>query len=210
MYIPTSKELESLYRKALHGNKEAETDLRVYNRQLAKLANQRMSALEKAGKDYYAYDVAYGYVETTYGGNRFRYDYISVPTVNDLYENLKHAKQFLESKTSTLRGQRALEKQRLESFRAMGINIPKDSKSERLFIEFLRDEDMLTSLKEVYGSNEVFGLLANALAPRRTRTKRLEDFVNAFAKSSKEADKLLHSYGSSFVWDEKLRRYKSK
>lgn len=203
----TNRELEKLYKKALNGDIRAESELREINKRYAKEANRKMANLEMKGRDYYAYDMAYGYTSTTFGGRRFRYDFISLPSVEALYESLKFAKRFNEGKTSTVRGQMAAERKSLETFRRMGINIPKDTKSQKLFLEFLRNEDMLQPLKEVYGSNEIFGLLANALAPRRTRKKRLEDFINAFAKSSDEALKVLRSYGSAYRFDYNEGRY---
>lgn len=179
----TIDEIERLNKQAKKGSEGAIEALRKYNREISRLANQRLARLEKAELDYYAYDRAVAFTESEYGGSRFRYDYISLPSTRDVYDQVLEVQTFLESESSTVRGQRNIQRQRLQSFRDMGVPIPKNPQAERAFINFLNDSDTLDLLKKSFGSEQLFGYIADMLAPRNTRTKRLQDLSNAFKKA---------------------------
>lgn len=98
-------DIRGLAWNALEGSEMAYDILRSQNRRLAKLANSRMRALEKAHYDMFAYDRAFTYLQNQ-GKRRFSQvlprpsDYTGI--VNQMQELIT----FINSRTSTVAGAR--------------------------------------------------------------------------------------------------------
>lgn len=77
------------------------------------IANKRLKRLEDTGYDYYAYDVAKHYID-----NNLSTKYYSTRGLSDseLVQLSKSVERFLSSKSSTVRGQRKIERERMKFF----------------------------------------------------------------------------------------------
>lgn len=103
----------------VYGSKNWEQEykeLSTYNRKLARLSNQRLRELKKAGKDYYAYDSAQAFTERAYGTTRFK-DKLTEP--RDMKMQILAMQRFLNYETSTVEGHLAVEERRRTKFREM-------------------------------------------------------------------------------------------
>lgn len=105
-------------------DKSAAEDLR---RTLAKRANQRLVRLERAsstitGENFSSYgaaQIAYNYIKSTNPGkNRFREKKGFSGSYSELVNEILNLATFLESKSSTVSGQREIEKKRVETFQS--------------------------------------------------------------------------------------------
>lgn len=124
------------------GSEAARSELVSLRRSMAKRANTRLTALEKKDYDYYSYDKAAAYATSKYGKARFSTKKVSD---EDLYKDLLQIRKFLESKSSTLTGQREIEKKKAETYREMGFDF--DDKEMKKFLKFLGDEDIRGIIK---------------------------------------------------------------
>lgn len=119
-------------------------DLNSVRRQLAKAANQRMVRLEKATSDisgnnyaFGAYDIAQEFLSES-GRHRFSEGLQLDRDMYDIIREITVLQNFLNSKSSRVGGQRAIEKQRVETFVKAGIS-SKTAKSKE-FYDFLNSE----------------------------------------------------------------------
>ena len=76
---------------------------------MAKTANQRLRALEKAGRDYWAYDRAILYTQRTRNRKRFSEAKNWTGSIESLKYEIQKLSDFLDAKTSTVKGSRAVE-----------------------------------------------------------------------------------------------------
>lgn len=98
--VPTSQEIKALYES---GNIEA---LRQLNETLAKRANTRLSALEKAGLDSTAaYNRATKFIEDHEYNSATRYSRSKKLDIDTLYDQIKNESNFLRWQTSTIGGE---------------------------------------------------------------------------------------------------------
>ena len=101
----------------------------------ARVANERLRNLEKAGRDFWAYDVAVDYTQKAHGRNRFNQSQQWKGTVKGLVSEIQELSKFLNLETSTVRGQHAVDRRIIKIFRdekhGLKLNDP------RVFFDFL-------------------------------------------------------------------------
>ena len=117
------------YRLDLRGRFYSVDELQKIRRHYAHIANERLRALEKADMAVYAYDVATHYTRMTRGSRRFSESkkFSEDPAV--LKREIDALTTFLTSRTSTISGQKAVNRQKMQTFeRKFGANI--DGKRE--------------------------------------------------------------------------------
>lgn len=102
----------------------------------ARIANARLRALEKAGRNYWAYDSAVIYTQRSRGANRFTQKKEWSGTKEGLLHEVEELQAFLNMKTSTLSGSKAVEQKIVDTFqRDHGIDV--DSIGRADFFNFL-------------------------------------------------------------------------
>lgn len=115
---------------------------------LAKRANQRFVRLERSaspitGEVYHvgAYDIAQEYIRLTKGGKRFSesINYAKDDTYR-LKKDILQLDMFLHSKTSTISGNIAAEKKRIETFTAPEFGLDVQTVASKDFYDFLQSE----------------------------------------------------------------------
>ena len=117
----------------IRGSNYTRSELEQIRRKLSKRANQRLRELEKAGRAYYAYDSAINFTQRTRGRKRFNESSKSDKSDMSLKEEIDTVIHFLNSKTSTLRGHKEVDKRIIQTFRNKGLTIS-DPQS---FLDFL-------------------------------------------------------------------------
>lgn len=134
------EDLRRLRRQAAKGDKSALNKLYNENTRLAKIANQRMLKLEKAGKAYYAYDRAAHYVDTMYGRRRFSTSSEVLTTPHQLFDQLTELSLFLGRRTSLVSEQIKIEDERLATLEKDRGYTFKDRETGVAFLRFLGDK----------------------------------------------------------------------
>lgn len=152
-------------------------ELESLRRKFAKRANQRLLRLERAGLDYYAYDRAALYLSRTRGTHRFSESKTYKGSKQALLRELDALTTFLGSKTSTVAGQRSIERAKIRAFEQKGYHIS----NSRSFFNFL--------------SSSVYKKLANSKIPS-------EILIEYYTKSA-DAEK---SLGQIYTELEKFSR----
>lgn len=109
------------------------SQLEAKREQLARIANTRLRALEKAGRDYWSYDSAVNYTQATRGTNRFSNAKHWRGTEEGLVSEIQRLLNFLNSKSSTVSGSKAIESRIHNTFKARGRNLD----NPREFFNFL-------------------------------------------------------------------------
>ena len=102
----------------------------------AKIANERLRALEKAGRDYWAYDSAVIYTQRSRGTNRFTQKKKWSGTKEGLLHEVEELQAFLNMKTSTISGSKAVEQKIVDTFKR-DHKIDVDSIGRTDFFNFL-------------------------------------------------------------------------
>lgn len=108
-------------------------ELAAMRRKLAKRANARLLSLERAGRDYWAYDIAQRYLNAR-NRRRFSEGKFKGSEKNAIRE-LEEIISFLNSASSTISGSKAIEKKIKASFIEKGVNV--SDLGERDFFDFL-------------------------------------------------------------------------
>lgn len=102
----------------------------------ARIANARLRALEKVGRAYWAYDVAVSYTQRSRGRDRFNQKKTWSGTKEGLLHEVEELQSFLNMKTSTLTGSKAVEQRIVNTFQQRhGIDIDRIGRSD--FFNFL-------------------------------------------------------------------------
>lgn len=182
-------------------------ELRSLRNRLAKVANQRLRAIENASSnvtgqayiEYGAYEKAEEYLQR-YGKRRFTAtdSTKSKSSRSDLQREVIELQAFLNSKTSTVRGYRTVERQRIKTFKDKGIKFA-DTKE---FYDFLNSGEFgglcraLSSEKIVEKYDEMRDSMSHdeimeALEKYRANTQRIS--IKSFNEAMKEAKKLADS-----------------
>lgn len=148
-------------------------ELSYVSRDMAKKSNTRLAILDKKGIDYYAYEKAMVYNVKQKGRekNRF-YTGTKFKNKNEVIQQILHMKEFLQSKSSTLRGLKSIHHDRVESFRKKGLKIKK--KDERHFIDFLKSN----ILSKALDSGQVLNTFVDALNKGEEVEKINKEFQN--------------------------------
>lgn len=125
--------------------KEEYTELATYNRKLARLANNRLRALKKAGKDYYAYDSAQAFTTRAFSTTRYK-EKLTNP--KDMKLQILSMQRFLNYETSTVEGQERVEARRRETFRQLYPTIESSDEELDNFLRFLGSAPLRTTIFE--------------------------------------------------------------
>lgn len=108
-------------------------ELDAMRRKLAKRANARLLSLEKAGRNYWAYDIAQHYLNAR---NRRRFSERAFKgSEKNAMRELEEIISFLNSASSTISGSRAIENKIKVSFAEKGVNV--NELGSREFFDFL-------------------------------------------------------------------------
>lgn len=143
---------------ALQGSDESYQKLVQQNRRLAKLANSRMRALEKAKLDMNAYNRAKTYLDNM-GLNKFSTRLASQSNYKGMVKQLEELVTFINAKTSTVGGARAALNAKLDKLQeATGKTYTQD---QRIRLgKLLGTDSISTLLREVRGdSSDVIEVL---------------------------------------------------
>ena len=184
-------------------------ELRELRNRLASVANQRLRAIEKASSnisgqaytEYGAYEKAEEYLER-FGKRRFTAKDVTTSknkmSRSELQREVVELQGFLNSKTSTVRGYRAVERQRVRTFQGKGIQFA-DTKE---FYDFLNSGEF-AGLRKALSSDKIsekydemresmsHEQIMKALSDYRGSVSRIS--VKSFNKAMKEAQKLADS-----------------
>ena len=166
-----SKPVSSVYArnlrsKAIVGKTEemrraAYNELVERNKALAVIANRRLTNLEKAGFERWAYDRAITHIESVDGKGATRFNK-SLTDIVDLQLNIQEMSKFLDSRTSTVAGNRAIDKEIIDAFRDKTLELDDGSiqflKIKKVDIKAFTDilkSDAWEELKKHYVSSDV-------------------------------------------------------
>lgn len=167
------------YRLDLRGRFYSVDELQKIRRHYAHIANQRLSALEKADMAVYAYDVATHYTRMTRGSKRFSESkkFSEDPTV--LKREIDALTTFLSSRTSTISGQKAVNRQKMQSFeRKFGASI--DDKRE--FWNFLSSETFQALRRARRGDSDFYVEFYLRSKEKGLSSKQIDDLLEEYRK----------------------------
>ena len=136
-----------LYMNGSKINYDEYKELSTYNKRLARLANQHLRILKKAGKDYYAYTSATTFTKRAYGTTRYKE---KLESPDDIKRQILSMQRFLNYKTSTLEGHAEVEANRRMRFKTIFPSITADVSDDELdnFLRFLGDAPMRSTIFE--------------------------------------------------------------
>jgi len=135
LYLAGSKNWQSEY-----------NELALYNKRLARLANQRLRELKKAKKDYYAYDSAISFTDRMFGTTRYKEN---LESPNDMKAQILSMQRFLNFETSTVEGHKAVEIRRRDKFRQLFPDVRQATDDELdAFLRFLGKSPVRTTIFE--------------------------------------------------------------
>ena len=151
----TAQYARTLRAKAIMGDSSALLELEKRNKALARIANNRLSKLEKAGFTRYAYDRAITYTDTEFGMSRFtaskaklEYDTKDLKSyIVNLQINIQEMSKFIDNKSSTVEGNVAIDNSIVNAFRKKGMVIPEGMENE--FLDLIASDEFQT-LKKCY------------------------------------------------------------
>lgn len=160
------------------------------SKEASKQANKQLKELEKEGLTKFAYSVADQYNQTTgrnknrfYTGGKFKKE-------KDIKIHMENVQAFLISKTATPEGYKQISIDRLNAFRAKGVDIPKGNEKE--FYDFLSSEQF-KNLGKYADSNQVIETFVdarNAGVDADTINKEFINFMNADLSFDEVQEKL--------------------
>lgn len=171
------------------------TEAEKYYRKIAKTANSRLSALEKAGRAFWAYDMATLFTSRAYGKKRFRYSPAKM-TDKSLARATKEIERFLYAESSTVRGSKAIDKKIISTFREkhdFAIS------NEREFFNFLSSEDY----KNLVGKNISSEFLIDFYDRSTEEGKTIDEILEALDKFKRNeitgVEDLFNEFGLSVL-----------
>ena len=167
----------TLRAKAYLGDEAAYKELVERNRALAKRANSALSRLEKAGITRWSYDRAVSYTESEFGMKRFTASKEKLPEIVDLQINIQEMSKFLSSKSSTIKGNKAIDKSIIDAFRDKGIKINKNE--EAAFLDLISSDDFETLKKSYVDSGTIISEMIDLTNDYKVS---MSDIASAFSK----------------------------
>lgn len=148
----TINEIRASAWNASMGSKESYDFLLSQNRKLAKLANSRLRALEKAGYDMFAYDRVITYLHN-HGLNRFSTKLPSMYDYKEVVSQLSELITFVNAKTSTVAGARKTLDAKIDMLAKQTGTVY--TPEQRLKIgKLLGTDSISTLLREVRGNSD--------------------------------------------------------
>lgn len=100
----------------LRGEFHTVEELQGIRLKYARIANKRLKRLEDAGRDVYAYTTATLYTQRTRGSNRFSTSKRFSESAEVLMRDIEALTTFLNQRTSTISGQKTLEREKIQTF----------------------------------------------------------------------------------------------
>lgn len=164
----------------------SEGDLRSLRRKLAKTANQRMVRLERAespitGEKY----SEYGAIDLVkeYLGDRRRYsEQLNYGDISQVRRDIYSLQTFLASKSSTVKGQREIERKRIETFSkgrwGAGERSAIQSASNKDFYDFL-SSSTFRELGKMFASEQIVEMYDN-MRVSNSHEEVVEKFSQAY------------------------------
>lgn len=178
-----------------------ESDLRKLRRKLSKRANQRLVRLERAkskitGESYAEFgaaDISYEYLNHQQSGKKRFTENVNVNMdYNELRREVSVLQNFLNAKSSTVKGMRDIEKQRVKTFESGEWGNPYTDRKKRKL--------KFASTKEFYDffHSDVFAELKDAGYTSEQIVESYDTFRERYKGSDEEAiaelEKLLEKY----------------
>lgn len=158
--------------------------------QLAKRANERLRALEKAGEEGSA---AYKAAQFVIGEEKSRFSAASKGvTDDDIYENLLNINKFLNAETSTISGYKQYKEDIADTLKDGGF-FPEDVENKQI-IDFLESNAWENIKKFVYTQN-VMNEVGEALSAGAS-VQELEQAFNDYLAGESSADSIYE------IWDD--------
>lgn len=145
-------DIRGLAWNASEGSEMAYDILRSQNRRLAKLANSRLRALEKAHYDMFAYDRAYTYLQN-HGKRRFSQVLPNPSDYKGIVNQMQELITFINSRTSTVAGARKALDQKLDKISEFTGTYYTPQQRYNLG-RLLGTDSVSTLLREVRGNSE--------------------------------------------------------
>ena len=137
---------------ATQGSADSYQKLVEQNRRLARLANSRMRALEKAGLDMNAYNRAISYLDTK-GLKRFSTRLAQPTDYKGMVTQLEELTTFINAKTSTVAGARTALNAKLDKLQEATGHTYTQEQRNRLG-KLLGNDSISTLLREVRGDSK--------------------------------------------------------
>lgn len=161
----------------LRGQKYDIEEVRKLRKKLAKRANARLATLERRGYTKNAYRIATRYTEETRGKKRFSEAMLKKAGIEYLRDEIETLRDFLTSKSSTIKGNMEIEKERLEFFRGVR-KVDKEGKLTGMGLEISDSEEFFKFLN----STEY-----KTLANKMISSSVLMEFYDSVKESNEDA-----------------------
>ena len=187
--------------KAQRGDKSAMQELIERNAALAREANRRLTLLEKSREfsNRWAARHAQAHIEE-YGGpfaTRYTTDKSILTDAVDYQLNIQSMSRFLKSKSSTIRGNREIDKNILNAFRDKGIHISKDMESE--FLDFISSDEWEDLKKFNVPSGVLVSDMVRISDTPHVTLERFFEEMKKVADNSQTYDVALDNLGVPFI-----------
>lgn len=189
----TAQQALTLRAKAYLGDESAYKELVERNKALVKRANSALSRLEKAGITRWAYDRAVSYTESEFGMKRFTASKSKLPEIVDLQINIQEMSKFLSSKSSTIRGNKAIDLKIINAFRDKGIKIPKNEEAE--FFDLISSDDFETLKKSYVDSGTIIAELVDLTNDYKVSISAISSAFSKVVKGDVTYDVALEELG---------------
>ena len=148
----------------------------------SKIANRRISELDKAGIDYYAREKLQYYFDVTKNKKNRFYTGKNWDSEVKLNRQLHELSLFLRAKTSTVAGVKQIRATRNETFNkrfeARGIDFRITPENEKMFYDFLSSEQFTSSMRNRVASNQIIDDFARAIDDGETPEQIYEEYSN--------------------------------
>lgn len=201
----TNRELSNVFRRAKRGDEAALKSLAKENDILAQETNKRMKELEEAGFDYYSYNTVANFAYSEYDHGKRLLTSKSKYLHGDpyaQYKQVKIAKAFLNTRTSTVEGQREILEERIQTWRERGLFgsywrngklvIKKgDPDQAAKFFRFLSNQEF-EDLNEYGDSSVVVEALYRAYTSKAVGPERALEIFREHMESGERADQLIN------------------
>lgn len=174
-------------------------DLMIERNKLAREANKRLYALEKAGYKNYVYKYTVTTIREIRGGKRRRFEAKkkydkSFQSAVSLRSEIMIIQHFLDSKTSTVEGASAYEERVVESFKTRGLKVS----NVKSFFNFLSSE-LYKSLANSKMDSEVLQDFFDKAVEKNLRPVDIYNKLRQYEKGDIGVKDLYKKSGLSFI-----------
>lgn len=189
----TERDLKALEKAYKRGDETAEDTLRSEIKRLAKAANSRLLRLERAGlsDQSQAYARSMGYLNEIMESNRYRVS--KKMDMEDLLDEYRELRLFLNKETSTVSGLKRAQKRLFNTLDAYNIHIAEENRGT--FYEFLGSSVIQDVIDYIGEYDIVMDAIANNVDKIGGDLTKLEKQFNAFLSGEIFYDELLERIG---------------